>query len=365
MSLFAFSQVVFAASKELITLNWSADVLPMDDNNPFLEYPGIKEKISQAINEKLHSLQREGKLPFNLKEVSTDYGNHVIVGDDPIGIIPLSTLDKSFDSSYHANGKTFYRSIIFSGLTLALISADPENDSWRILGTIPLNGYDMIGDNLNDLREQPITLQEKANKFAEITIKMINDHLDFSKDKKVARDVDIKSQIPDTYQVTEVKITSNKAKEIFAGREDEVKEIIGAFFTNSYQRKTKRIVYPPRGSGKWKRDVNKNLYTFQMNTPSGEINFTMEMPKNPITLELSGVAIKEMDSNSNSKVIRDIFYKVWLKKQPIENKELAEYTDHTTRREIKTGNAWVEYDPADVLIELVIDAAQNMGAQKK
>ena len=353
------------ASQELPVFNWSADVLPMDDRNPFLDMPGIRGKITQAITGKLHILQMEGKLPFKLREFSTDYGNHTIETDEPIGIIPLSTLGRTFDSSYHVNGKTFYRSIIFSGLSIAIISADSANNSWRILGTMPLNGYDVIGDNINNLRENPISMQEKAEKFAEITVKMINKYLDFTKDKKITRDIEIKSLIPETYQVTEVNITSNKAKEIFAGRENEIKEIIGAFFTSSYQRKTRRIIYPPRGIGNWKRDVIKNLYTFQTNTPSGEVTFSMENPKHSITLELSGVAMKEMDTGKDSKVIRDIFYKAWLKKNPVEGNEQAVFSDYTVRREIKTGNAWVEYDPADVFTELIIDTAENMGAQKR
>ena len=50
------TSVSFAAYKELPTINWSADVLPMDDNNPFLDVPGVRKKIAQAITGKLHVL---------------------------------------------------------------------------------------------------------------------------------------------------------------------------------------------------------------------------------------------------------------------------------------------------------------------
>ena len=354
---------VSAAEKPLV--GWSSDVLAMDDHNPLLDAPGVRARIARAVTAKLAALDMDGRLPFRLQEASTDYGNHVMSGDDPIGLIPLSTLDTTFDSEYHVNGKTYYRSIVFSGLSLAICSADPESRSWRILACIPLNGYDIIGGDTRSLRSSPITLQEKADKFAEISARMINQYLDFSKDRSVFKDAQVRALMPETYQVTDVAITSPMAQRVFAGRETEIKEIIGAFFTSSYQRKTRRIVYPPKGGGQWKQDVTSSLYTFQANVPSGEVRLSMEQPRHPIRLELSGLAKQEMDTGKGSAVVRDVFYKAWLKKSPVEGREKSEMADHTVRREIKTGNAWVEYDQADVFTELIIDTAENLGAQKR
>lgn len=355
-----------ARAAEKPVLSWSAEILPMDDDNPLLEVPGVKERIAQALTVKLHTLEKNGELPFRLKEVSTDYGLHDFSGDNPIGLVALSTLDTTFDTSYHAGGRTFYRSIVFSGMNIAICSADSASHSWRILGTIPLNGYDVIGDNLNNLRTSPISLQEKADKFADITIKMINEHLSFSKERKLTKDLDFRAMMSDnTYQVTDVTISSQKAQKIFAGREAQIKNIIGSFYTNSYQRKTKRTVYPPRGAGSWKRDVSKNLYTYQMNTPSGTITFSVEEPKNPIKLDFNGVNMQELKSSKESYVRRDIVFKAWLAKTPVEGREKGEVSDYTVRPEIKLENAWIQYDPADVFTELIIDLAENLGAQKR
>ena len=352
------------------TVSWSAYVLAMDDNNPLLDVPGVRERIRQAITKKLHVLDAEGKLPFILKEQNMDFGSiHSIDADDPIGLIPLSTLDKSFDTRYNVNGQEYYRSIVFSGLSIAICSADPEQNSWRILGTIPLNGYDVIGADLHHLVNRPITLQEKANKFAEITVRLINEHLDFTQDKKMMRDIETKALLPDTYQVTDVTLSSPGARKLFAGREQFIKDVIGAFFTSSYQQKTRRIVYPPQSNGaKWKRDVTTNLYTFQANTPSGEVTFTMEAPRHAIKLDFSGVAAHEFSTGKTQNAItRDILYKAWLKKSPLEGREQEELSDQTIRREIKATNSgsWIEYDRADVFTELVIDIANKLGAQKR
>ena len=205
-----------AATAKKPTLSWSADVLAMDDYNPLLNAPGVRERIRQAITKKLHTLDAEGKLPFILKEQDMDFNSiHNIDADDPIGLIPLSTLDVSFDTSYNVNGQEYYRSIVFSGLNIAICSADPEQNSWRILGTIPLNGYDAIGADMYHLSNRPITLQEKANKFADITVRLINEYLDFNQDKKMMRDIETKALLPDTYQVTDVTLSSPVAQKIF------------------------------------------------------------------------------------------------------------------------------------------------------
>ena len=357
-----------AAPKEKPTINWTADVIAMDDDNQLVYAPGVREKIAQALTAKLHSLDMSGKLPFKLKSSAGDYKSlHNVSDDEPLGLIPLSTLDTSFDTVYHMDGKTYYRSVIFSGLTIAICNTDAESGAgaWRILGCIPINGYDVIGGSFNDLRETPVSRQEKADKFAEISIKLIRDYLDFNQDKKLLDDFEMKTLMNNTYQVTAVNISSAKAQQVFAGREQQIKDIIGAFFTGAYQKKTRRIFFPPRGIGRWKQDVSRNLYTFQAQTPSGEVvNFNTEAPKHPITLDLYGINSAELKGEKTSEVVRDIIYKAWIRKSPVEGKEKGEMSDHTTRRQIKTGNAWVEYDPADVFTELIIDTAENLGNQK-
>lgn len=365
-----------AKSTEKISVIWSADVLSMNDSADSLlnckDFSGkfiARDRIAEALTQKLHQLARDGNLPFELQESMSDYSLHAISGDDPIGLIPMATLDTSFDTSYVASGKTYYRSLIFCGLSIAICAADPLNNSWKILATIPLNGYDFIGDDINNPRTQPISQQEKAECFARIAVSMIRNDLDFSqyKDRKLFRDLDLKSlggEKFQTYQVTDVKLSSKKAQEVFRGREDEIKNIVAAFYTSNYQRRTRNIVYPPvTGAGsRWKQNVSQNLYTYQMQTPNGTINFSFESPDQKIQLDIYGLNSGEIDTEKRSEVKRDIIYKAWIRKFPEE--KVSDLSDSTRRREIITDNASINYDPADVYTILLINIAGNLGSGK-
>ena len=377
MVFFSQIQKVDAKSSEKISLVWSNDVLSMSrSENSILNYKDnrgnliVRDAIAQALTWKLKQLQMSGDLPFDLEESAIRCEDmHSVSGDDPIGLIPIATLDTSFDTKYSVGQKNYYRSLIFCGLSIAICSADSLNQSWKILATIPLSGYDFIGDDLDDPRTEPISDQEKAKAFIEIASSLIRNNLDFSngKDKKLFRDLDLKSlggAKYKTYQVDEVLITSNKAREIFYGREDEIRGIVAAFFASNYQRKTQNIVLPSRINAHWKIDVTKNLYTYQMQTPSGSIvNLSAEQPDETIQLEIYGLNSKEITTKKPSDVKRDILYKVWMKKFPADKN--SDQTDSTVRRELITDDASIEYNPADVYTLLLIDVAENLGNQKK
>lgn len=375
--LLLLTNLVEAKSEEKISVVWSADVLSMNDStDSILNYKDAsgnfpaRERIAEALSQKLHQLAREGNLPFELQESMSDYSLHQISSEDPIGLIPMANLDTSFDTSYVASGKTYYRSLVFCGLSIAICAADPLNNSWKILATIPLNGYDFIGDDVNYPRTRPISQAEKADCFARIAISLIKNELDFSqyKDRKLFRDLDLKSlggEKFQTYQVTDVKLSSKKAQEVFKGREDEIKNIVAAFYTSNYQRRTRNIVYPPvTGAGsRWKQNVAQNLYTYQMQTPSGTINFSFESPDNKIQLDIYGINSQEIETKQISEVKRDLLYKVWIRKFPEEKN--SDQSDSTIRRELITDNASINYDPADVYTILMINVAGNLGSGKK
>lgn len=377
MVFFSQIQTINAKSVEKTSVIWSNDVLSMSNSkDSILNYKDkngnliVRDAVAQALTWKLKQLQMSGDLPFELEESAIKYDDmHSVSGDDPIGLIPIATLDTSFDTKYSAGKKTYYRSLVFCGLSLAICSADSLNNSWKILATIPLSGYDFIGDNLDDPRTEPISDEEKAHAFIEIASSLIRNNLDFSshKDRKLFRDLDLKSlggAKYKTYQVDEVSITSNKAREIFYGREDEIKNIVAAFFTSSYQRKSQNIVLPPKTGSAWKHDVTKNLYTYQMQTPSGSIvNLSADQPDETIQLEIYGLNSKEITTKKPSDVKRDILYKAWMRKFPADKN--SDQTDSTVRRELITDDAAIEYNPADVYTLLLIDVAENLGSQKK
>ena len=368
---------VYAKSTEKVPIIWSNDVLTMSNSSSsILNYKDsrgnliVRDAIAQALTWKLKQLKASGDLPFDLEESAIKYDDmHSVSGDDPIGLIPIATLDTSFDTKYSAGKKTYYRSLVFCGLSIAICSADSLSSSWKILATIPLSGYDFIGDNLDDPRTEPISDEEKAHAFIEIASNLIRNNLDFSsyKDRKLFRDLDLKSlggAKYKTYQVDEVLITSNKASEIFYGRENEIKSIVAAFFTSNYQRKSQNIVLPSRINSRWKIDVAKNLYTYQMQTPSGSVvNLSADQPDETIQLEIYGLNSKEIETKKPSDVKRDILYKAWMRKFPADKN--SDLSDSTIRRELITDGAAIEYNPADVYTLLLIDVAENLGNQKK
>ncbi len=374
-----FSQIQTAGAKsaEKVSVIWSNDVLTMSNSSSsILNYKDsrgnliVRDAIAQALTWKLKQLQMSGDLPFDLEESAIKYDDmHSVSGDDPIGLIPIATLDTSFDTKYSAGKKTYYRSLVFCGLSIAICSADSLSSSWKILATIPLSGYDFIGDNLDDPRTEPISDEEKAHAFIEIASNLIRNNLDFSsyKDRKLFRDLDLKSlggAKYKTYQVDEVLITSNKASEIFYGRENEIKSIVAAFFASNYQRKSQNIVLPSRINSRWKIDVTKNLYTYQMQTPSGSVvNLSADQPDETIQLEIYGLNSKEIETKKPSDVKRDILYKAWMRKFPADKN--SDLSDSTIRRELITDGAAIEYNPADVYTLLLIDVAENLGNQKK
>ena len=366
---FAFgAQGIEAAGKPAIM--WTDTVLPMSDYHPFLEQPGMQSRISRALTARLRTLSAEGKLPFVLQEGSTDLGSirSVTNLDTPIALIPLVTLDTSFDTHYSITGQDYYRSIIFSGLSLAICSADEESNSWRILAMIPANSYIVEGADLSHLRTTPFSEQEKARIYADVTERMIAS-MEVNLASRVLRNIEMKAldSGAETYQVTSVEVGSPRAREAYGSNLPFIQNMIGNFYTTKYQNVTGRIVYPPRGEGVWKKDVSSGLYATQISTPTGSIRLSMEAPKHEIALNLSGVAKGEIATKKESDVKRDMMYKVWLKKSPIEGREKGEATRVTDPpvREYKVGDVYIEYKEADLYTQLLIDASYDLAQQSK
>jgi hypothetical protein len=96
-------------------------------------------------------------------------------------------------------------------------------------------------------------------------------------------------------------------------------------------------------------------------------NRTLQIPEadHKIVLDFDGVTQGEVQTKKESDVKRDIAYKAWLKKSPVEGQEKAELDAVAVRREYKTDNVKVEYDTKDIYTELMIKLADAMGKQKQ
>ena len=102
-----------------------------------------------------------------------------------------------------------------------------------------------------------------------------------------------------------------------------------------------------------------------MNSPVG--TYTLQIPEadHKVTLDFDGVSEGEVQTRKESDVKRDIAYKAWLKKSPVEGQERAELDALVVRREYKADNVQVSYDKKDVYTELMIKLADAMGKQKQ
>lgn len=363
LGLVLFSVSVQAAG--LPVVNWSPNVFSIDGevSGEHLLDDAARQEIVQAISMKLQKLQQEGRLPFQLKEVSTEI-NASFNEDSPIGLIPIVVADMSFDSAYRIGEQSYYKSMIISGLDLAFCAGDEESHSWRILGMIPLRYYDTAGSDPRHLLTGELTPEQKSQLYARITRAGIEKGLDFRKAKSLLRNLETRSVSPDTYQVTEVEITSRKASELYGDRIPQIKNLLGGFFTSSYEEKTQHVVYPARTGDAWKNDVSQNLFSMQLNSPAGSLEVSMEAPKHSIQLELTGIAQGDVQMKQVSDVQKNVAYKVWLKKTPVEGSEQAVVTPGTVRQYSKLDETAIQIDPTDVFTELLIEAAKDLGNQK-
>lgn len=208
--------------------------------------------------------------------------------------------------------------------------------------------------------------QQKAKVYGDVTVQMIKDYLNFDGQKRLAKQLTVKAlEEGNTWQVTDVAISSNKANTIFNGQQQKLKQVIAAFFTGSYQQKTGRTVYPSSVLKDLSKQVNDNMNALTMNSLVGTRTLQIPEADHKVTLDFDGVSEGEVQTRKDSDVKKDIAYKAWLKKSPVEGHEQAELDAIVVRREYKTDNVQVSYDKKDVYTELMMKLADAMGKQKQ
>ena len=213
----------------------------------------------------------------------------------------------------------------------------------------------MIGSDQNHKRTSPLTDYEKLNKFVELSNESINKQLDFSSSMRNLKDKNAKFNM-DTYQVTDVKITSDNAQKAFPGTEGEdLKFLVAYNFTAGYQQRNKRIVYPPSiTNSNFASNVAKTAYSLSLDGPNGSVDVGVSTPGHSISLDITGANF----TYSNN----IIAYKVWLAKSPVEKNEKAELERGYSRELINSGN--IKIDHGDVYSRLLMGLAWELGGQK-
>lgn len=365
-----------AEAKELPTVVWTRDVYGVDDTDKNIQKEWHlltdegKARIAEAITRKLEEQQKQGKLPFKLAEASAEQErNAEIMAESPISIVPIVVTDAAFHWEYKVKEQDLHKYVLASALDIAFCSVD-EGGALQMLANIPLHFYTVLPESgaLHDMRK--LAPEEQQELYTRFTVRMIEQGLDFAKEKRLLRHIEDKAEgIEDTYQVTDVVISSPKAQEVFAGyngaRAAYVKKVVGDMFSSAYARRTGHVVFPSRASGTWNDDAVKGTYSLRLSSMhSGEKVMVLPPPDHPITLDVTGVGKQEIETKKKSYVNGFMGYKVWLAKSFVEGKEEKEATNWTQQEFIRLQSGAINIEDHDVFRMLLIGAAVTLGDQK-
>lgn len=358
---------------EKLTADWVPTVVPMNDDTVFLRDESVRSQVGEILSQKIHSLVQSGDFPYVLQE--TAHGKqsiHQISASAPLVLIPLSTVDRSFDTKYTVGNSNLYRSMIFSGLSLAVCKPKVEDRNIEIQYTIPLNAYTTIKS------DHAITQAEKLDAYLQLVRQSIQQDLVFDKKIKWNEDVEWKNAGKGSYQVVEVDIGSPSGKKLFpASAEngeispyDRFGSIIANLFTVSYQKNSGHLVQMPRTGSAWKEDVVTHAYTLERTVPQfGRVTFAMTEPQHAITLNLYGMGKQKLALKQESDVADLIGYRIGMRKTSQMNrmdepKEKREVTKSAIQKRYKTQNVHVDISDENVVMELAIDTVLELGKMK-
>lgn len=352
---------VEAAAKPQV--NWAPNVFCAGEVTPasLVAVPGVSDEIAKTLTERLEQLDSQGKLPFVLNKQGTGSLDAHELSDDSLSIQPFAVLDTSLDSKMTIDGNTVYKSIVLSGLDVAVAIRDSETHQYRMLGMIPLNTYTKLEGTT------PFTLEQKAQAYSAITQNMIREQLDFSKNKKLFQHLEERSVGPsdDLWQVSDVAVGSKKAQEIYGDQTDKLRRIVASFFASNYQQATGRTVLPSAlETGYYSKDAKANSRAFSLNSPLESATMVVPEAENKIVLDVCGVNSAVMDEDK-SDVKRHVVYRAWLRGRPA-NDQPGAATEKTVDRigmeaEYKTGNVSVKNSLVNTYTLLYLDLSSDLG----
>lgn len=353
----ASGKPVVRMANELYTYNMAFNNIYLSDTD--------RAVLWRAINSKLLSMQNEGRLPFQLiNEVSA--GGHYmseLALDSDIYLIPAVMVNSARDTSYSSTTSTYYNSNIVSGISL--IFCIPEEDyerggvSFRMLGMVPMVNSAVIGRTQKSengrrslvTRTTPISETEKVSKFISLSKEAIEKQINFSSAMKNLKDPNALFNM-DTYQVTNVRMSSPKAQQTFQGQDEkEIKFLTAYNYTAGLQQKTKKIVYPPvYTDNAFANNVVDTMYSLSLDSPNGSVDVGISQPAHRIELDISGANYTYANNI--------VAYKVWLAKHT-RGGEFKELTRGYSQNLIDDGS--IDFNTKDMYSRLLMGVAWELG----
>lgn len=165
-----------------------------------------------------------------------------------------------------------------------------------------------------------------------------------------------KGQSFETYQVKNFRISSKKGKEIFT------EEVLGAqvaqWLSDSLADDGGKVILPPRVSGEWDESATGASFTL-LDKDNKEHKFSLPSPKYTVTLDLTGVASKNIAGNNVNEIW---LHQVWLKVDIPERKFSQEFTLKGTKSIVPGSHS---YEERDEFFELIHQLAEKIGREGK
>lgn len=279
----------------------------------------VQLAVYQQIKNKLLQMDGAGQLPFHLALQEGESSNHVFGDDFSLSLMPIVTLDRSFDDYVTLNGVGYHASMLVSGLDLALVSrstmANESEDvmaegkkSMRLLFVLPISAK---SEEPKKSIGSPVSMQAKRDIYLDITSQAIEQQMVFpSKKQDFSHAVEkALQQGLDTYQVTQVAFRSQRAKnQIFPGEKGaKLQQLVASVYTTSFQQATGQVVLP---SVFGNDALDQNVNRMRINTPLGEQELSWEEPKHNIALNIYGVNDGVIDAGKAA--TQHHMYKAWF-----------------------------------------------------
>ena len=172
----------------------------------------------------------------------------------------------------------------------------------------------------------------------------------------VVRAPNTKGQSFETYQVNSFRISSKKGKEFFS--EELLAMQVAQWVSDSLADDDGKVVLPPRISGEWDKSATGESFKL-LAIDNKEHHFSLPPPKYTVTLDLSGVASKKVESNN----INEIWlHQVWLKVDIPQKKISQEFTLKSTKSVVPGSHS---YEEKDEIFDLIHELAEKIGREGK
>lgn len=360
----------------ICTYNSSINNIQLDNTD--------RRELDRMIKDKLTRMAKDGDLPYELREITaTEHhsSNEHQVAEDKIFLYPTLMVSTSIDTANNNTLETAYTSTVIAGISLlfcmpeenldyAKVGSEGNTVSLRLLGIVPLVDAETIGlptfdaktNKWHNVRSEAISNSEKTRKVMSLVRNMLKEDISFSNIKGNLKDDKAKLGM-ETYQVVNVGMSSKVAQEMFSGRQgEELKFLVGYYYTAAYQKKTKRVVYPPAVRDNRLADKMVDAaYKISLDSVNGRVDVSMSNPKHPIKLDISGMANDTVESGGN---VYTFLHKVWLAKSPVEGSEKAELSRLNERTVKLPEGVTTDYDDKMVYSALLMGLAQELGSQK-